>query len=214
MLKFLTSSLVVVALTFTTAAAQDPETRSENEEGAFRVLRAIQMAQSRFLEVNKGTTYAKDLGALVQAGFLHKKLTNGVFRGYRFRVSRDSEAPEYKWIAVASPVTPGVTGNRHFTTNHEGPVYHSLRPFRLTPNCEIDSKAVRFDHPLPGWKPLDGFTGAVLLLAQAYAEGRLEERAGFRFLLQRGKVLMAYHLDLRQGGAVFKHTTVAKGNTA
>lgn len=48
-----------------------------------------------------------------------------------------------KWMAVASPVTPGVTGHRWFVTNYRGVVYYSADgPFQLDPSCEIPAHAL------------------------------------------------------------------------
>ena len=59
------------------------------------------------------------LKALADVQYVDSVLGSGTKQGYRFEVCAGTEAPEFVWSAVASPVQPGTTGDRYFFVNHE-----------------------------------------------------------------------------------------------
>jgi hypothetical protein len=109
--------------------------RLGNETAAIGAMKVLSTAQVLFREGDKdanGTLdYANGLEDLGKCGLIDKVLASGTKQGYRFELTSGAKAPEFTWMAVASPVKPGVTGSRHFAVNHEGVIYTSDTPFVL-----------------------------------------------------------------------------------
>jgi hypothetical protein len=106
-----------------------------NEAAAIGALKAISSAQSLFREGDKDRNnildYASGLEDLGKCNLIDAILASGTKQGYRFAVTSGAKAPEFTWMAVASPLQPGKTGNRHFAVNHTGVIYTSDKPFDL-----------------------------------------------------------------------------------
>ncbi len=115
--------------------------KAHNEAEAVRALRAIAEAQAR-LRGDGGAGFG-DLGALGAARLLEPDLVTGVHAGYVFEVAPATTDPTRAWIAVATPIEPGRSGDRAFGTSHRGGVYERHgRPFPLdTLRCELPPDA-------------------------------------------------------------------------
>ncbi|HBP22495.1 MAG TPA: hypothetical protein DEA08_32540 [Planctomycetes bacterium] len=118
--------------------------RNGNEAAAIGALRAISSAQALFREGDKdndGTLqYAGDLAALGKTNLIDSVLASGKKNGYRFKVVRaKGDTGQFCWMATASPIEPGVTGERHFATNHSGVTwYRTDKPFEFDlDQCEV-----------------------------------------------------------------------------
>jgi len=118
--------------------------RHGNEAAAIGALKTITTAQALFREGDKDNNevfdYAADLATLGKTQLIDEVLASGTKQGYRFELCRGSEAPEFLWMAVASPVDG--TG-RHFVINQSGVIYYSNEaPFALDrAKCEIPKNA-------------------------------------------------------------------------
>lgn len=114
-----------------------------NEAAAIGALRAISSAQSLFREGDKDSNnvldYADSLEALGKPDLIDRVLAKGTKNGYRFVVCRaEGDSGQFCWMATASPVTPGKTGDRHFATNQSGVIFYSDKPIPLDlKQCEI-----------------------------------------------------------------------------
>ncbi len=117
--------------------------RNGNETACIGALKTIGSAQALFREADKDGNnefdYAGDLAALGKTKLIDAVLASGVKNGYTFKVCRGSTAPEFLWMAVASPVEMGKTGSRHFATNHQGIIFYSKdKAIQLdTKDCKI-----------------------------------------------------------------------------
>jgi hypothetical protein len=116
-----------------------------NERAAVGALKTLATAQSLFREADKDGNneldYAGDLGALGKADLIDSVLASGTKQGYTFKLVRSKKAPEFLWMAVASPTEAGTSGNRHFAINHEGVVYESDSAFVTNDECKISGGA-------------------------------------------------------------------------
>jgi len=121
--------------------------RHGNEAAAIGALRTISTAQSLFREADKDANqvfdYAGSLAALGEVDLIDEVLASGEKQGYRFELCAGSEAPEFLWMAVASPIEPGETGERHLVINQMGVIFYSTEaPFALDrETCEIPEGA-------------------------------------------------------------------------
>lgn len=119
--------------------------RHGNEAAAIGALKVLNTAQTLFREGDKDQDGVLDYGTLEDlagVGLIDEALASGVKQGYRFAVRVSPQAPEFLWMATATPVEPGRTGDRYFVTNHAGVIYYSTRaPFELADTCEIPPTA-------------------------------------------------------------------------
>jgi type II secretory pathway pseudopilin PulG len=120
--------------------------KARNEARAVAALRAIATAQTTFREGDvdrDGLQDFADLGELGTAHLLDPALVTGIQEGYQFEVAASRTEPSARWIATASPIAPGSTGDRYFAINHAGAVYSRLaRPFALDLlGCEMPGDA-------------------------------------------------------------------------
>lgn len=103
-------------------------TRLRNETEAIKALRSISTAQTAFRERDldrDGVLAYGTLEALARAGAIDAELGRGVKSGYRFECRPGAAAPEFLWMATATALELGVTGPRHFVTNHTCVIYYS-----------------------------------------------------------------------------------------
>lgn len=104
--------------------------RREREGRAIGALKELQTAQSLFREADAEGDgvydYAQDLHELGAAGLIDPDLARGARDGYRFTVDASPTKPEFLWLATASPLEPGVTGDHYFATNHTGVIHYTL----------------------------------------------------------------------------------------
>jgi hypothetical protein len=120
--------------------------RESNERAAVEALREIVRAQVAYHEDDgdgDGEHTFGSLGQLGVSGQLEPDLASGLQHRYTFEVAVSTAAPEARWMATASPISPGNDGARYFVTNHTGAVYFRHgRPFRLDLNrCEFPPDA-------------------------------------------------------------------------
>ncbi len=120
--------------------------KARNESAAVTALRAIAAAQERFrAEDGDGDGVADygDLGELGRAHLLDPSLVTGIQEGYLFEVGASRVDPERRFLATASPMAPGQSGERYFAINHAGAVY--VRAGRAFPldllGCELPGDA-------------------------------------------------------------------------
>lgn len=171
------------------ALAEDAAGRYANEKAVIGALKTISTAQSLFREGDKdqnGTLdYAGSLAALGKVKLISKQLASGTYRGYTIKITRGKDAPEFLWMATASPTKPGVTGDRHFVISHEGVTYHALKPFSHNGECKVSG--VPTSDALKGWKPT--FTGLAKIMHAAKQGGALTSKRFPRrlFFLVEGK---------------------------
>ena len=121
---------------------EEPRSDSEwNESAAVAALKTLATAQSIFREGDKDGNseldYAADLAALGACDLIDSVLASGTKQGYRFSLVRSKKAPEFLWMAVASPVEPGTSGSKHYAINHEGVVYSGDSAFQTNDDCKI-----------------------------------------------------------------------------
>jgi hypothetical protein len=109
--------------------------KARNEARAVASLRAIAAAQATFRETDPdkdGVQDFGDLGELGTAHLLEPTLVSGIQEGYQFEVAASRTEPAERWIATATPIAPGSSGDRYFAINHAGAIYaRSARPFAL-----------------------------------------------------------------------------------
>jgi type IV pilus assembly protein PilA len=110
-----------------------------NEAAAIGGLRTLCTAQVLYREGDKDgdgkLNYAPGLAQLGATSLIDPILAGGLKQGYRYQLAASSAAPERRWVAVASPMTPGTTGDRHFMVDQDGVVYESPTPFPLDPDA-------------------------------------------------------------------------------
>lgn len=121
---------------------EEPQSDVEyNERAAVAALKTLETAQALFREADKDGNseldYAADLAALGACDLIDSVLASGTKQGYRFSLVRSKKAPEFLWMAVASPVEPGISGSKHFAINHEGVVHQSDTAFQTNDDCKI-----------------------------------------------------------------------------
>ena len=116
-----------------------------NEAASIGALKTIATAQSLFREGDKDRDDVLDYGSLQelqQANLIDTVLGGGVKQGYTFDCQASATTPEFLWMATASPLAPGATGDRYFAINHEGVIFFSpSQPFTLSDDCEIPAHA-------------------------------------------------------------------------
>jgi len=123
-----------------------PARKPGNEAAAIGALKMINTSQTLFREADKdedGTLdYAGSLTELSAATLIDGVLGTGSKQGYTFQVAVAPATPEFLWMAVASPLVPGSTGDRYFVTNQAGVIYYSTTaPFTITADCAIPGNA-------------------------------------------------------------------------
>lgn len=120
-----------------------------NESAAMGALKTLGSAQTLYREGdkdnNKVLDFAPNLKALGDIGLIDSVLATGTKYEYTFVVSRpeDKEARRFLWMATASPVEPGKSGDRYFVTTQEGVIYYTTTgPFSTNPKCTIPKGAL------------------------------------------------------------------------
>jgi len=129
------------------------QARRRNEEGAVAALEAIRSAQERLAAAPRpdGEGFG-DLGALGRADLIDDELQTGIRGGYKFEVAVSPATPTEAWIAVATPIAPGKTGDKYFVTNHTGEIY-----YRVSQPIPLDSRTCA---PPPDAMPLGAREGS------------------------------------------------------
>jgi hypothetical protein len=121
--------------------------RNGNETAAIGALKSFATAQALFRECDKEQDGVCDYGTLdelIAAGLVSEDFADQVHFGYVFTVQPSQSTPEFLWAAKASPVEPGVTGTRHFMTNHEGvTAFREGEAFLLTDDCQFPDGVLR-----------------------------------------------------------------------
>lgn len=119
-------------------------TTQDSEERVVEALETIAGAQQALRRDVDGDGLI-EFGTLVDlraTGLLDEALASGRAHGYVFEVRPSSASPEFKWMAVANPEKPGVTGTRSFVVNHAGLVHAvSGRALTLSDDCLIPADA-------------------------------------------------------------------------
>lgn len=124
----LLSGLCVVGSILVTAAMPNlmRAEKARNEAAAVDALRAIAAAQERFRDGDPdkdGVADYGDLGELGQAHLLDPGLVTGIREGYLFEVVASRTDPTTRFLATATPIAPGHSGDRYFALNQAGAVY-------------------------------------------------------------------------------------------
>lgn len=123
--------------------------KRENEEAAISGLRAIEVAQALFREGDRDRDGRPDFGDLQElkdAMCVGAVLGSGTKDGYVFQVAVSPTSPESLWMATATPVAPGRTGDRYFMIDHQGVIdYSTIAPFAITPDCAAPAGALHLD---------------------------------------------------------------------
>ena len=120
--------------------------KAKNEAGAVAALREIAAAQERFRAEDAdgdGAADYGDLGELGQAHLLDPALVTGIHEGYLFDVAASRADPARRFLATATPIAAGQSGDRYFAINQAGAVYvRGGRPFPLDLlTCELPGDA-------------------------------------------------------------------------
>ena len=117
-----------------------------NEAAAIGALKTLGTSQALFRDEDRDGDKLHvygTLGELRAAGLVDSVLGSGTKQGYVFEV-RVGKDPGTQWAALASPLEPGESGERHLVANHEGVTYSSAEgPFRVDASCEIAAGATR-----------------------------------------------------------------------
>jgi hypothetical protein len=114
---------------------------SATRQAVVAALKTLIPAQALFREADKdgnGTLdYAASLAALAKAKLIDADLAKGIKFGYRFELCRGSDATEFLWMAVASPI---LGNGEHFAVNQFRSIRVSRKaPFTLDPvYCKIE----------------------------------------------------------------------------
>jgi hypothetical protein len=121
--------------------------KPSGERAAIGALKTLSSAQSLFREADKEgdgiLDYAENLGELAKVGYIDAVLGSGRKLGYTFQLCNGSKAPEFTWMAVASPITSVKGSPRHLAINHQGVIYTSPTAFKLDrESCEIKGGTV------------------------------------------------------------------------
>lgn len=118
--------------------------RNANETAVIGALKSISNGQILFREGDKDQNnrldYAADLKSLGKYDLIDRVLATGKKQGYRYKLCRGKgELAMFGFMVVASPVEPGVTGERYFATNHSGLIWcRTDKAFTLDPEkCEV-----------------------------------------------------------------------------
>jgi hypothetical protein len=123
------AATVVLAIILAIAIPNLIEARKHGGEASpIGALKTITTSQTLFREGDKerdGTLDYGNLQELSNTTLIDAVLGSGVKQGYRFEVRPSPTTPEFLWFAVATPVTPGKTGDRYFCTNHAGVIYYT-----------------------------------------------------------------------------------------
>jgi hypothetical protein len=129
--------------------------RAGYESAAIGDLKSLVTAQTLFLEGDKDGDGVRDYGDLAElksVGLINPRVGEGVLMGeatigYTIRlVTRPPDATTGaapRWLAVANPVAPGVTGDRSFCATQDGMVVHTAdRPLEPTADCSLPTGVV------------------------------------------------------------------------
>ncbi len=138
---------VVVLVGVALVPAQHGPTRAGSEALAIQSLRALCTAQRVFRDEDRDGDGARDdatsLDELRRAGLVDEDLAAGLRHGYTFVVRAGPPGDLPRWVALASPEHPGVTGDRHFRVDASGEVHASAARFPLDPDAPLPPDAVR-----------------------------------------------------------------------
>ena len=111
--------MIVVAIIAVIAAIAIPSLlgakKSANEASAISSLRTVCTVCEQFR--NRNGAYPATLVALGNAGLIDNQLATGTKSGYSFT---DPAGGAATWAVVASPSTPGTTGDRWFRIDETG----------------------------------------------------------------------------------------------
>ncbi len=123
--------------------------RQNDQVSPIGALKTLNTSQTLYREGDKDRNGTLDYGTLAQLSdttLIDAVLGSGTKQGYHFACAPSALTPEFLWFAVANPVTPGVTGDRYFCTNHAGVIYYTgLRGGSIamnTTDCEIPASCL------------------------------------------------------------------------
>jgi prepilin-type N-terminal cleavage/methylation domain-containing protein len=143
--------MIVIAIIAIIAAIAVPNLVSArkhgNETAAIGGLKTIQTCETIFREGDKDGNGKLDYGSMPQLSATHlvdQVLGSGTKQGYLFRAGASASSSEYLWFATATPMLPGMTGDRYFETNHSGVIYYTTAATLAlnTTDCKISSVAL------------------------------------------------------------------------
>jgi hypothetical protein len=119
--------------------------RDTNERGAITALQTIGKAEQSFFQGADPKAFAA-LGELAETSLLEPDLASGLQNQYVFEVGVSGSFPGERWMATATPLSPGKSGENYFAINHTGAIYFRRgQPFQLDLHrCEFPPDA----HPI------------------------------------------------------------------
>jgi hypothetical protein len=135
---------------FVSAKIHEADRRSRgmhDERFAIGALKTIATSEAIFREGDKDKNDYLDYGSLAQLEktmLIDSILGSGTKQGYLFQAAPSASTSEFLWFAIASPVEPGVTGDRYFCTNQACVIFYTTEgSFTVnTTDCAIPANAV------------------------------------------------------------------------
>lgn len=136
------ASMPVVGIDPLTGARVAPTTAQQNGRRAVHALGRIVEAQS-VLRLDRDGDGVLEFGTLDDLRAAGLITDDDLPPGYVVEVRPSVDRPSYRWIAVATPVTPGETGDRTYVVNQAGVVHAVDGPVAVDDGCAIPTGATR-----------------------------------------------------------------------
>lgn len=135
----------VAGLDPVTGARRQGSAAQRNGQRAIEALEQIVAAQPLLRRDADGDGLVEfgTLADLHAAGLLDAGLAGGRAHGYVFDVRPSTTRPAYRWLAIATPETPGETGDRTYVVNQEGLVHALGGPTAWNDGCALPTSATR-----------------------------------------------------------------------
>jgi hypothetical protein len=133
---------------FFSAKMREADRRSRmahDERAAVGALETIAVAELIFREGKGGYPAYGSLAQLQKTMLIDSILGSGTKEGYLFEVAPSASSSEFIWFAIATPIEPGVTGDRYFCTDNPRQLFYTTTAaFALnTTDCKIPAEAVQ-----------------------------------------------------------------------
>jgi hypothetical protein len=147
-LAFIALALGVGAFVSAKLREFDRRSRAMHDEwAAVGSLKTIGTSETIFREGDKDNNNCLDYGSLAQLQktmLIDAILGSGTKEGYLFQAAASASTSEFIWFAIATPVEPGVTGDRYFCVNQTGVLFYTTEgSFVLnTTDCVQPASAV------------------------------------------------------------------------
>jgi hypothetical protein len=117
---------------------------AHDELAAVGALKTIGTSEAIFREGKAGYCAYGSLAQLQKTMLIDSILGSGTKEGYLFEVAPSASSSEFLWFAIATPVEPGVTGDRYFCVNQTGVIFYTTEgAFTLnTSDCAQPANAL------------------------------------------------------------------------